>query len=86
MPTFLPSRFLTVYLFTFLFFKILVFIRVRLWFPLSSFLFSLSYLWIKCFGFRCLKFAFLNITPLFIGILNRPGLTNHHDFDLTWKG
>lgn len=50
MPAFLPSHLftrrlsggLTVYLFTFLFFNIWVFIRVRLWLPLSSFLFPIS--------------------------------------------
>ena len=43
MPTFLPSHLLAFHFLTFLFFKIFVLIRVHPWFPLSSFLFSLSY-------------------------------------------
>jgi len=40
--TFPPSDLLSLHFLTLLFFKIFVFIRVHLWFPLSSFLFPVS--------------------------------------------
>ena len=84
MPTFLPSHLLTFYLFTFLFFKISALIRASLLFPLSPFLFPIFELNVLVLG--AWNFYFWTRGLLFVGILNRPGLTNHHDFDLPWKG